>query len=139
MTRKQPATPRKRPRQARSRETYTAILEATARILEAEGLEAANTNAIAARAGASVGAVGGPSSFSLPFGLAFARLVAELAKRVATLGILAAGAFAVIIATSLYAMRDYVVRAYTAEEEIARTASGLFGPLGLLIMLQAVS
>jgi AcrR family transcriptional regulator len=57
MTRKQPATPRKRPIQARSRETYAAILEATARILEAEGLEAANTNAIAERAGVSVGSL----------------------------------------------------------------------------------
>jgi hypothetical protein len=36
-------------------------------------------------------------------------------------------------------MRDYVVHAYTAEEEIATTASALFGPLGLLIMLQTVS
>lgn len=57
MTRKRPATPRKRPLQARSRGTYGAILEATARILEAEGLEAANTNAIAARAGVSVGSL----------------------------------------------------------------------------------
>jgi len=57
MTRKKPATPRKRPLQARSRETYAAILEATARILEAEGLEAANTNAIAERAGVSVGSL----------------------------------------------------------------------------------
>jgi AcrR family transcriptional regulator len=57
MTRKQPAKPRKRPLQARSRETYAAILEATARILETEGLEAANTNAIAERAGVSVGSL----------------------------------------------------------------------------------
>jgi AcrR family transcriptional regulator len=49
--------PRKRPRQARSRETYSAILEATAHILEAEGFEAANTNAIAERAGVSVGSL----------------------------------------------------------------------------------
>lgn len=57
MTRKRHATPRKRPLQARSRETYAAILEATARILETEGLEAANTNAIAERAGVSVGSL----------------------------------------------------------------------------------
>lgn len=57
MTRKRPAKPRKQPLQARSRETYAAILEATARILEAEGLEAANTNAIAERAGVSVGSL----------------------------------------------------------------------------------
>lgn len=57
MTRKQPATPRKKPLQARSRALYAAILEATARILETEGLEAANTNAIAEHAGVSVGSL----------------------------------------------------------------------------------
>jgi len=51
------AKPRKQPLQSRSKETFGAILEATARILEAEGLEAANTNAIAARAGVSIGSL----------------------------------------------------------------------------------
>lgn len=49
--------PRKRPRQARSTATYALILEAAARILETRGLEAANTNAIAERAGISVGSL----------------------------------------------------------------------------------
>jgi AcrR family transcriptional regulator len=57
MIRKSAAKPRKRPLQTRSRETVAVILEATARILEAEGLEAANTNAIAARAGVSIGSL----------------------------------------------------------------------------------
>jgi AcrR family transcriptional regulator len=57
MIRKSAAKPRKQPLQGRSRETFGAILEATARILEAEGLEAANTNAIAARAGVSIGSL----------------------------------------------------------------------------------
>ena len=57
MIRKSAAKPRKQPLQDRSRETFGAILEATARILEAEGLEAANTNAIAARAGVSIGSL----------------------------------------------------------------------------------
>lgn len=57
MSRTRPAIPRKRPLQARSRETYAAILEAAARILETKGLEAANTNAIAERAGVSVGSL----------------------------------------------------------------------------------
>lgn len=50
-------TPRKAPRQLRSRATYLAILEATAHILEAEGMEAANTNRIADRAGVSIGSL----------------------------------------------------------------------------------
>lgn len=50
-------TPRKAPRQLRARATYLAILEATAHILEAEGMEAANTNRIADRAGVSIGSL----------------------------------------------------------------------------------
>jgi AcrR family transcriptional regulator len=48
---------RKMPTQARSQETVTVILEASARILESEGLRGFNTNAIAERAGVSVGSL----------------------------------------------------------------------------------
>jgi AcrR family transcriptional regulator len=48
---------RKVPGQARSQETVVVILEASARILESDGLRAFNTNAVAARAGVSVGSV----------------------------------------------------------------------------------
>ena len=48
---------RKPPRQARAQATVSAILEAAARILETEGLSGVNTNAIAARAGVSVGSL----------------------------------------------------------------------------------
>ena len=48
---------RKAPGQARSKETVTVILEASARILESEGLRGFNTNAIAAKAGVSVGSL----------------------------------------------------------------------------------
>ena len=48
---------RKMPRQARSLETVTVILEASARILESGGLHGFNTNAIAERAGVSVGSL----------------------------------------------------------------------------------
>lgn len=49
--------PRKRPRQARSTATVEAIVEAAARILERAGPDALTTNAIAERAGVSVGSV----------------------------------------------------------------------------------
>ncbi len=49
--------PRKSPVQARSAATVEAILEAAARILETEGLEGYTTNAIAKRAGVSVGSL----------------------------------------------------------------------------------
>ncbi|APR83635.1 Transcriptional regulator, TetR family protein [Minicystis rosea] len=47
--------PRKWPRQGRSRATFDAILDATARILEERGYAALTTNAVAERAGASIG------------------------------------------------------------------------------------
>jgi AcrR family transcriptional regulator len=52
---KAPKTPRKLPSQARSRSTVDDILDATARLLEAN--QAPTTNAVAARAGVSVGTV----------------------------------------------------------------------------------
>jgi AcrR family transcriptional regulator len=45
------------PGQARSEETVSVILEASARILESDGLRGFNTNAIAAKAGVSIGSL----------------------------------------------------------------------------------
>jgi AcrR family transcriptional regulator len=45
------------PGQARSQETVNVILEASARILESDGLHGFNTNAIASRAGVSIGSL----------------------------------------------------------------------------------
>lgn len=49
--------PRKTPRQRRSSDTVGAIVEAAARILETDGLDAYSTNAIAERAGVSIGSL----------------------------------------------------------------------------------
>ena len=49
--------PRKLPRQQRSAATVALILEATARILAEGGLNALTTNAVAARAGVSIGSL----------------------------------------------------------------------------------
>jgi AcrR family transcriptional regulator len=46
---------RRKPRQARAEETVSAILEAAAQVLEAGGLAAFTTNAVAERAGVSIG------------------------------------------------------------------------------------
>ena len=55
-TRHQPVEKARRiPRQARSAETVSAILEAAAQVLEAGGLAAFTTNAVAERAGVSIG------------------------------------------------------------------------------------
>jgi AcrR family transcriptional regulator len=50
-------TPRKQPRQPRAAATMAAVVEASARILEEGGLGAFNTNAVAARAGVSIGSL----------------------------------------------------------------------------------
>ena len=50
-------SPRKAPRQSRSQATVTAILDATAHILLERGFAAASTNAVAERAGVSVGSL----------------------------------------------------------------------------------
>ncbi|MDR3514078.1 MAG: TetR/AcrR family transcriptional regulator [Caulobacteraceae bacterium] len=52
-----PLGPRKSPRQGRSRATVETIVEAAARILEADGPDRFNTNAVARRAGVSVGSL----------------------------------------------------------------------------------
>src|SRR5687767_9744104 len=49
--------PRKQPKQRRSRETVEAILDATARVLVAEGWDKASTNRIAKVAGVSIGSL----------------------------------------------------------------------------------
>ena len=49
--------PRKTPSQPRSEETVASIIEAAAQILEAEGFDGFNTNAVAARAGVSIGSL----------------------------------------------------------------------------------
>src|SRR5580658_648976 len=55
--RKRTLEARKAPGQTRSKETVNVILEASARILEADGLHGFNTNAVAAKAGVSVGSL----------------------------------------------------------------------------------
>jgi AcrR family transcriptional regulator len=50
-------TPRRRPKQSRSRDTVEAILTASQQILLASGLQGFNTNAVANRAGVSIGSL----------------------------------------------------------------------------------
>ena len=57
LPRQRPLSPRKTPRQGRSQLTYDAIVEAAMRVLSAEGLERFNTNAVAERAGVSIGSL----------------------------------------------------------------------------------
>ena len=49
--------PRKSPRQSRAESTVSVIVEAAARILERRGFEGFHTNAVAAKAGVSIGSL----------------------------------------------------------------------------------
>jgi len=57
MQRQPRTTPRKRPRQARSRTTVDTILEATARVLVKRGFDGLTTNMVAEAAGVSIGSL----------------------------------------------------------------------------------
>lgn len=57
MDRQVKTAPRKRPRQHRSKATVDSILEATARILIAQGFNGLTTNAVAEAAGVSIGSL----------------------------------------------------------------------------------
>jgi AcrR family transcriptional regulator len=57
MPRRPPLKPRKAPRQTRSEHTVAALLEAAAQVLERDGLGGFNTNAVAQRAGVSIGSL----------------------------------------------------------------------------------
>ena len=57
MQRQVRTTPRKRPRQQRSKDTVDAILDATTRVLKHGGFDGLTTNAVAEKAGVSIGSV----------------------------------------------------------------------------------
>ena len=57
MHRQVKTTPRKRPRQNRSKATVDTILEATARVLIAQGFDGLTTNGVAEAAGVSIGSL----------------------------------------------------------------------------------
>lgn len=57
MYRQVKTTPRKRPRQTRSKATVDSILEATARVLIAQGFDGLTTNGVAEAAGVSIGSL----------------------------------------------------------------------------------
>ena len=77
------ATPRKQPRQARSRQTVAAILQATAQVLMTNGYDGTTTNLVAEKAGVSIGSLYEyfPNKESLVAALASVH-VAELMARV---------------------------------------------------------
>ncbi|MCA9638046.1 MAG: TetR/AcrR family transcriptional regulator [Myxococcales bacterium] len=105
--------------QARSKATVEAILTAAAQILEREGPEAASTNAIAARAGVSIG------SLYQYFGDREA-IIAELARRhVEEMRSVLSGALAELIALPLAAAIPRLMAALIASHRVNPTLDGV--------------
>src|ERR1051326_7166272 len=133
MQRQTRTTPRKRPRQARSRETVDTILEATARVLVAKGYDNLSTNAVATAAGVSIGSLYQyfPNKEALVLALIErhmeqmnAAILAELA-RVATLP----------MAEAARCVIELTIRAHAVEPELHRVLTEQVPRIGRLAKL----
>jgi AcrR family transcriptional regulator len=125
------AKPRKKPRQKRSKEMVSAILEATARVVRQEGVQAASTNRIAKVAGVSVGSVYQyfPNKQALLLALAQQHSEAQIARLAALMGDAAvAGSPAELVRG--YVRATIVVHKEDPELHLALTAAMLTHGLG---------
>lgn len=134
MDRQVRTTPRKRPRQARSRETVDAILDATARVLVRDGYDGLTTNAVAAAAGVSIGSLYQyfPNKAALVAALIDrhveamnASILAEL-TRVATLP----------IAEAARCVIELTIRAHAIDPELHRVLTEQVPRVGQLVRLR---
>jgi AcrR family transcriptional regulator len=134
MYRQVKTTPRKRPRQARSKATVDAILAATARLLVKHGFDGLTTNAVATAAGVSIGSLYQyfPNKEALVGALVehhiehtSGAVVAELA-RVAQLP----------IAEAARAVVELTVRAHAIEPELHRVLTEQVPRVGRLARLR---
>lgn len=111
-------TPRKRPRQSRSKETVESILGATARILVKHGFDGLTTNAVAEQAGVSIGSLYQyfPNKQALVAALIERRLDDKNARTHAALAQVAAAPFPVAVRT----MIQLTIENYAAAPELSR-------------------
>jgi AcrR family transcriptional regulator len=111
-------TPRKRPRQARSKATVDTILEATARVLVKHGFDGLTTNAVAAAAGVSIGSLYQyfPNKEAL-VGALIERHAEEMHHAV---GKELARVAALPIAQAVRAMIELTIRAHSVDPELHR-------------------
>src|SRR6185437_3041590 len=134
MPRQVRTTPRKQPRQSRSRDTVAAILAATSRVLIKRGFDGLTTNAVAAAAGVSIGSLYQyfPNKEALVAGLIDdhidtinAAILAEL-SRVATLP----------IAQAARRVIELTIRAHSIEPELHRVLTEQVPRIGALAKLR---
>lgn len=137
-------TPRKQPRQPRAAATVAAVVEASARILEEGGLGAFNTNAVAARAGVSIGSLYQyfPGKDAILASLvrreaeAFDAALTEAVARTGELGTSSAVALLAKVAVAHQASRPRLARILDLEEQrlgLAEEADAAGGRTGATI------
>jgi AcrR family transcriptional regulator len=129
-------TPRKRPRQDRSRATVDTILAATARVIVKRGFDAMTTNAVAEAAGVSIGSLYQyfPNKEALVAAL-IERHVEELNG--AVLSKLARVA-QLPVADAVRAMIELTIRAHSVEPELHRVLTEQVPRVGRMAKLREV-
>jgi AcrR family transcriptional regulator len=136
MQRQVRTTPRKRPRQARSRATVQAILAATARVLVRRGYDDLTTNGVAAAAGVSIGSLYQyfPNKLALVAGLIDHHLEAMNAIIVAELSRVAQVPFA----QAVRCVVELTIRAHALEPELHRVLTEQVPRVGKLAKVHEV-
>jgi AcrR family transcriptional regulator len=137
MDRQTRTTPRKRPRQARSRATVDTILEATARVLVKHGFDGLTTNAVSAAAGVSIGSLYQyfPNKQALVSAL-IDRLVEQ--RNAAVLAELAR-VKELPIADAARGVIELTIRAHTVDPELYRVLIEQVPPAGKLAKVRELS
>lgn len=138
-----PLKPRKQPTQPRAVETVACLLEAAAQILEAQGRAAFNTNAVAERAGVSIGSLYQyfPGKEALLIALAQrekARFGADAAEALAQPTGRAALAHLIQAAVRQQLGRAELARLLDAEEEKPETRREVAGKSGFDALILAI-
>ena len=128
--------PKKQPRQERSRETVSAILEATLRLIRAEGLEGLNTNRIAELAGVSVGSL--YQCFPSKEALAGALLEAHLAGIKELLVARLKGLSSSPLPEAIRALIESVIDLYQSDPKVVATLETLAPQFGRMWLVHQI-
>jgi len=127
-------TPRKRPLQARSKDTVDTILNATARILVKRGFDGLTTNAVAAQAGVSIGSL--YQYFPNKEALVSALLDHHMTEMNAAMSVELARVATLPIAEAARAVIELTFRAHAIDPELHRVLTEQLPRIGRLAKLR---
>lgn len=134
MQRQVRTTPRKRPRQARSKETVDTLLEATARVLVKQGFDGLTTNSVATAAGVSIG------SLYQYFPNKEALVAALIEKHIERMNAMVLGELARVatlpIAQAARAVIELTIRAHAVDPQLHRVLTEQVPRVGRLAKLR---